>query len=85
MNQNELFTRIDKLLWEEWDPIGVRDYGGPDDEYRGYVPIIVALLAEGASELQIAEQLYKIATVAMGLSSSLSDHLEMANELKRLS
>ena len=32
MNKQVLFTKVDKILWKEWDPIGVNDYGGPDDE-----------------------------------------------------
>ena len=35
MNKKERWIKVNKVLWEEWDPMGVNDYGGPDDEYRG--------------------------------------------------
>lgn len=50
----QLYKKIDTLLWEEWDPIGVNDYGGPDDEYRSYVPKVFRMKTEGASTIEIA-------------------------------
>ncbi|GAA4842994.1 hypothetical protein [Algivirga pacifica] len=84
MNKKELYTKVDKILWDEWDPIGVNDYGGPDDEYRGYVPSIIKLLEENAYESKIANLLHQHANVNMGLSSKLADHLEIATKLKTL-
>ena len=84
MNKKDLYTKVDKILWEEWDPIGVNDYGGPDDEYRGYVPSIIRLLEEDADESKIAKLLHEHANVNMGLSSNLTDHLAIAMKLKNL-
>ena len=28
MKKSELWLQVDKILWEDWDLIGVNDYGG---------------------------------------------------------
>ena len=84
MKKSELWLKVDKILWEDWDLIGVNDYGGPDDEYSDYVPSIIKLLLEEANELKISELLHQLANVDMGLSNSLTDHSEIAKKLKRL-
>lgn len=71
MKSKGLSAQVDKILWEEWDPIGVNDYGGPDDEYRGYVPSIVALLQRNEDELKIAELLHQHANVNMASPTCL--------------
>ena len=81
----ELWTKVDRLLWVEWDPIGINDYGGPDDEYRGYVPEVVSLLERNASSEEIAKSLSEIATKTMGLSLENHEHsLSTAIKLKAL-
>lgn len=84
MNKKELYSKVDKILRKEWDPISVKDCLGPDDEYRSYVPSIVRLLEENADEYRIAKLLHKHAKVNMGLSSNLTDHLEIASKLNKL-
>jgi len=59
---------IDRVLWEVWDPIGVRDLGGPADEYSGYVNGVYELLTSGASENKVAEHLLCIVTERMEIS-----------------
>ena len=39
--QLELYNFIDKLLYEQWNPIGVD--GLPQDEYSSYVPEIFSI------------------------------------------
>ena len=84
MNKKERWTKVNKILWEEWDPMGVNDYGGSDDEYRGYVPSIIKLLEDNADESRIAKLLHQHANVNIGLSTDLTDHLEIAKKLKKL-
>ncbi len=62
---------IRRILWEFWDPIGVRELGGPDDEYDGYVDGVYSLLTNGASDESIAEHLLRMETERMGLSARL--------------
>jgi hypothetical protein len=85
MTKSELYIKVDKILCEDWDPIVVNDYGGPDDEYRGYVPSVIKLIIEDADELKISKLLHQHANVNMGLSSSIADYSEIAKKLKRLS
>lgn len=80
----ELWKIVDKILWENWDPIGVNDYGGPNDEYSGYVPSIIKLLEERADEKKIAKLLFKHANENMGLSSRLEQHFDTAKLLRNL-
>lgn len=84
MKKSALWIEVDKILWEDWDPIGMNDYGGPDDEYRGYVPSIINLLMDDVDELKIAKLLHEHANVNMGLNTQLLDHLEIAQKLKAL-
>lgn len=81
----QLWLKVDRLLWEEWDPIGVNDYGGRDDEYRGYVPELIDLLERGASIEEISNRLSEIATKTMGLSLENHEHSRnTATKLKAL-
>jgi hypothetical protein len=37
--QNKLHKIIDEILWNDWDPIGVNEYGeDARDEYQSYLP-----------------------------------------------
>ena len=67
MKDHELFARVDRVLWEDWDPIGVRALGGPEDEYSGYVGSILALLRSGATEAELSGRLAIIRCQSMGL------------------
>jgi len=80
----KLFERIDEILWEDWDPIGINDYGGPKDEYQSYVPSIARLLNESKDESKISELLLHHANLNMGLSTKLEDHKLTATKLLRL-
>lgn len=63
-----LTASVHRILLEEWDPIGVREFGkDAQDEYDGYVPGVVGLLVHGADERKIAEHLAHIATEKIGL------------------
>lgn len=84
MKKSELWIKIDKILWEDWDPIGVKDYGGSVHEYRNYIPSIINLLAEEADESKISKLLHQHANMNMGLSTSINDHSEVAAKLKSL-
>ena len=61
-----IHAEIKRILWEEWDPIGVRG-DAPDDEYNAYIGGIHRLLADGADKAAIVEHLYRLETEYMGL------------------
>lgn len=47
---------------EEWDPIGIRDREGYQDEYDAYVGVVYTkLMDERASEGEIAKYLHDVA------------------------
>ncbi|WP_344699157.1 hypothetical protein [Sphingomonas limnosediminicola] len=58
-----------RLLWEHWDPIGVKRFG-PDDEYDSYALRIFVMLNEGKRATDIAEYLRWAALETMGLSDA---------------
>lgn len=69
--QKELWKRIQSILREKWDPIGVYEPEGEwSDEYDSYVPHVFRLAIEGKGHARIAGSLAATATQNMGLSAS---------------
>ncbi len=60
--------RIHDVLWNDWDPIGVKGYG-PDDEYDSYIGGIYRILSGNPTEPELIDHLYRIETKRMGLPS----------------
>ena len=61
----EIQNRIAKILYEEWDPVGLRGTA-QSDEYDSYVGGVYRLLASGASCEQVAEHLAELERSALG-------------------
>lgn len=83
MKNTEHWKAIDRILWEDWDPIGINDVA-PKDEYQMYIPSILKLLEEQADELKIANLLLEHANNNMGLSTHIKQHIEIAKKLKNI-
>lgn len=83
MRKTKLWEQVNRILWEDWDPIGIND-SGPEDEYSGYVPSVIKLLNQDADEKKIAKLLLEHANINMGGSTKLEDHLKVAKKLKQL-
>ena len=67
----ELTAIVNRLLFERWDPMGVRDEpGAPRDEYEGYAAGVLALVLHHASDDVVAEHLARIEDRWMGLTPS---------------
>ena len=62
---DKLVAEVDRILWEEWDPIGVNEIPEARDEYSSYVPGVVRLVQNGADEAQIARHLQTIEEVSI--------------------
>ena len=62
-------SAIKRILWEDWDPIGVNGVG-PDDEYDSYAFRVFAMLTGGKGATEIAEYLRWAAIENMGLSDA---------------
>ena len=60
---------ISVVLFERWDPIGVRelDRRWPRDEYEGYAAGILELIDHAASDDVVAEHLARLETAWMGV------------------
>jgi hypothetical protein len=58
--------QIRRLLWEEWDPIGVNGIA-PDDEYDSYAHHAFAMLGEGKKAREIADYLTWAVVENMGM------------------
>ena len=69
-DQKKIYELIDEILWKDWDPIGVNDIEDVRDEYQSYTPHIFSLTTHGADKLKIAEHLYKIETINMGMTGN---------------
>lgn len=83
MNKKDLWEAVDKILWEDWDPIGINDCG-PDDEYRSYVPSVIQLLKEESDKDKLIKLLHQHANINMGLSTDKRFHEEVAAKLLAL-
>lgn len=80
--KSNLWKAVDKILWEDWDPIGLKDTKGSNDEYSSYVPSIVKLLEKDKDVQKIAKTLLHHANTNMGLRTQLENHLDTAMKLK---
>ena len=76
----ELYKKVDEILWNDWDPIGIND-SAPRDEYQGYVPEIFKMLIENKTEKEIAVRLNHIAINSMGIFGSFEHSKEIAKKL----
>ena len=61
------YEQIRELVRNEWDPIGVREIPGAEDEYDAYVPEIYSLLLKRASFKEVFSFLWQLETEHMGL------------------
>jgi hypothetical protein len=65
----DLLEKLKALLWEEWDPIGVRglDPKCPNDEYDSYALEVLKMLEAGATATEIEVHLAELETGHIGL------------------
>jgi hypothetical protein len=80
----QLYVKVDRLLWERWDPIGVNEHDDAEGEYSGYVSQIVVLLERNAGVEEIAQHLSEIVTKRMGLLDDKEHSHDTASMLKAL-
>src|SRR5688572_16746003 len=53
-DENELFRRIDEVLYYVWDPMDVRGIPAARDEYRAWAPEIYTLVTSDLSADQLS-------------------------------
>ncbi|NMP31719.1 hypothetical protein HII17_09105 [Thalassotalea sp. M1531] len=77
--QKSFYKEIARILWEEWDPIGVNDGDNQwNDEYDSYVPHTFKLALDNADASKIAKHLSTAIIQNMGLSSNPNHDLRVA-------
>lgn len=72
---------VDRILYENWDPIGVNEEPAAIDEYRGYVPGVIRLLFQGTSEREVCAHLLHIEVTRMEITCSPQQRSLVARKL----
>jgi len=80
-DQKKVYELIDGILWKDWDPIGVNDIEDVRDEYQSYTPHIFSLIIHGAAKIEIAEHLFMLETVNMGITGNKNHCEEVAQKI----
>lgn len=75
-----MYYEIDKILWNDWDPLGVNDIA-PGDEYKSYTPVLCSLKINEADKETITLKLFDIETKIMGLSGNFEHCRFIANKI----
>lgn len=77
--QKAFYEELARILWEDWDPIGVYEPNAEwDDEYDSYVPHIFRLAIEGKDAVRIANSLSASVKQNMGLNTAKGHDLKIA-------
>jgi hypothetical protein len=76
-----LYAKIDQILWENWDPIGINDETAASGEYETYVPKLYALKSNDADIETITNHLLKIEIKRMGLAGDIENCRKVALEI----
>lgn len=82
---DQLLSTVRRMLWEDWDPIGVNEYSEASDEYDSYAPAVVKLVQSGVSEQEMFEQLWALETGYIGLEGDEENTRAFASKLRTLS
>ena len=67
--QENILQKIDEILWNHWDPIGVNDIEDARNEYSSYALQIFGLKIHNADKITIAEKLYKFEVESMEVAT----------------
>lgn len=83
---DDMLTAVQVILFQEWDPIGVKHNSDCRDEYDSHAPTILKMLRCGADEYKLAHHLFELERVSMGLTrTGVNDsHRRIAKRLLEL-
>ncbi|MFY9234238.1 MAG: hypothetical protein WAO58_07235 [Fimbriimonadaceae bacterium] len=76
--------QVDRILWEDWDPLGVNDQPAAFDEYTTYAPGVIRILIQGADVRRVSEHLFDIESKSMGFTCPAEKRLAAARKLEGL-
>ncbi|MEO9966579.1 MAG: hypothetical protein ABJF11_12355 [Reichenbachiella sp.] len=82
----ELYNSIDEILWNDWDPIGVKGIEPEDarDEYEDYVLSTFQLLIENPDSSQLNDHLHRIEIETIGVLGNDNDRSIVVSKLLAL-
>lgn len=82
--QKSLYAEVQRALWTEWDPIGLREMDPPwsTDEYDGYAAAVLRALNSGSGEHGLAKVLRAFESEAMGIDRPFTESLEAARRIR---
>ena len=69
-DENDLFRRIDEVLYYVWDPMDVRSIPAARDEYRVWAPEIYTLVTSDLNADQLSTCLDEVARIWLGVEST---------------
>lgn len=78
---------IKEILWEDWDPIGIKTYPSAEknsDEYDMYVPEVYALLNSGKNVDDLSSHLMSIEIEQIGLTPGAEEEKRVHEVAKKL-
>jgi hypothetical protein len=78
------YETLDRLLFREWDPIGVYAIDGPEDEYRAYLPEFWNLVSSGVDVTLVADYLARIERDRITLETSHEHRLDICRKAAAL-
>jgi hypothetical protein len=81
MRDDALLANVKKILFEEWDPIGVNHFEKCRDEYDNYALRIEKHLLNGVDEYWLESFLQSLAENAMGLPTRAPEKHRKAAKL----
>jgi hypothetical protein len=74
------YEALDRLLFRQWDPIGLYTFDGPEDEYRMYLHQFWQLVSDGAPEQQVVDFLRQIEVERIGLEGTAEHRLDVVRK-----
>ncbi len=80
----KLLEVVRRMLWEDWDPIGVKQFSEASDEYDGYASAVAELVRSGAGEQEMFDQLWALETGYIGLEGDPGNTRQFAAKLHAL-
>ena len=80
----EIQNSIRQILFREWEPIGLSDYG-PKDEYDSYIAPVYRILAGSRSEVELIDFLHRTESKTIGMPGGQRETLgQVARKLLAL-
>ena len=76
-----LFTQVQEVLLEKWDPLFVIANDGFRDEYDPFIPYLIKMLERGTTAEELATHLDNIRVEILGLWPRPAEAMEAASEL----